>query len=367
MTPLLLLCALLSDPVVPAKGLGGLGGLGPPGGLQVTVDPKAAACENDLFSALNAHRARNTKPPLTMDERLRLFARRQATLAANGDPAAQHAEETLKSQNLAPLGHRLQFSFGANGAKVLAELQQKPDTASALLDDFQRVGIGAFWVPETEPYCQVTLLLVEDPDPMIGKPGLSPAQTDPVMEAAHDAIRACYDKALLKNPNLRGDATMLIVIGANGRPERVSFTKGLGALDTESCLMNVVRGLTFPLPYKGKPVTLYHPMAFTPPQGNRKLGKLTVHQISQGFAPLADGFKACLDARLKIRPTLVGTITLAGVINGHGDVAEARILEDEIADPELAGCALALARTAHFAAPTFGGEVDFTYPLRFGL
>ncbi|HET6346960.1 MAG TPA: AgmX/PglI C-terminal domain-containing protein, partial [Myxococcota bacterium] len=329
--PSLSILALLGALAQPTPG--GLKGLGAPGVGLRRADPKALACEKTLLEAINGARTAANQTVVQPDDGLRTFARRYAELAATGDPGARRAEDAIKAERLAPLGFRWQYSAGADPNAILQELTRGNDGAIFVSGDFGRAGVGAFWVPDTPPYWQVALLFVQDPDPRAGQPGLSPTQTDPVMLAAGDKLRACYDAALRRNPNLGGDVVLRVVIGARGAVESVGFTRTLGDLPLDGCLRDVVRGLIFPAPYKGKPVTLFHPMRLTPPQGGRKLGKLTAQQLSGGFALGSEDFRNCFIERQKLRPKLGGTLTLTGVINTEGTLTKCDVLYDEIGDP----------------------------------
>src|SRR5687768_5663267 len=120
----------------------GLAGLGAPGGL-VKVDAKTIAFEQELLAAVNAARQKAGNQPLAMDERLRTFARREAELAAQGSPEAKNAEQRLKSQNLAPFGHRIQYGFGVKAKEALATIMKDAAVRKELLAEFARAGVGA--------------------------------------------------------------------------------------------------------------------------------------------------------------------------------------------------------------------------------
>jgi len=345
--------------------LGAPQGLPLTGGLRKAADPKVVAFELAVHNALNETRAKAAQTTLTLDERLRAFARAEAELAATGNPSAATVGERIKQHVLAPYGHYLQFSFGVDATKLVADLIKDKAVRANLTGDFAKAGIGAFFVPADKPYYQVALLLVREPDPMAGKPGLSPTQTDPVMSTAMPAFAACYDGALKEDPNLRGDVVLQVVIGAGGKVDAAKWLKAIGRPAFDDCGLGVGRGLVFPAPYKGKPVTLNHPMRFTPPQGNKRVGRLTPAQLSSGFTRAQGDFKACYDERVKMKPTLGGTLTLALRISADGAVDAVDVLQDELADGDLAACVVARARSLRFAVPEFAAPLDVTYPLRF--
>ena len=349
----------------PAPAPGGLGGLLPPSGGLVHVDGRALALENDLLALINQRRAQIKQTPLQGDERLRTFARTQAEAAANGTTTLAQAEAAVQAQNLAPLGHRLQFAYGSSAASVFAGLKEGVKTF--VESDLTRLGVGAFVVADKPVAFQLLVLGVQDPDPMMGKSGLNAAQTDPVLHGAEKPLQACYNASLRNNPNLRGDLLLELRIDANGHVSAAKLLRGLHVERLDACLLGVAAGLNFPEPYKGKPVTLLHPMRLIPPQGDRRLGILSNEQVQSGFKMAQEDFHTCYAARLKEQPKLAGTITLQGIVAPDGSVKNIEVLHSDASDAPLQVCVLNRAKQLHFAAPAQGGEVDITYPLRFGL
>lgn len=337
-----------------------------PRGLMLGADPKTLAFETQVLGELNQVRAAASLPPLTMDERLRQFARKYAEHAAKGEPQAGTVNDAIKQQGLAPHGYRTQFSYGATAKRLMDELRKDRAAMTSVQGEFARVGVGAFWVPVEQPYFQVMLLLAADQDPRAGQPGLSPEQTNPVMNAAAERLRSqCYEAALKDDPNLKGEVLFQIVIGAQGKVDSAKLLKKLGSASFDDCGLRLVQGLTFPVPYKGKPVTLNHPMRFTPPQGDRVIGKLTVAQIDTTFRQASTDLRACYDARLKLKPGLAGTLTLALVVEPTGAVRSVEIKEDTLRDEQVGACVLARSKRLVFPAPKHGGEVDVTFPIKF--
>ena len=352
----LILSALPGESAARPQGLGG--------GLA-TLNPKAMAVESDLLNAVNALRRKSKQQPLAMEMRLRLFARKEAEGAARGDPTAGAVHDRVKQQGMAPYGYFLQSVYGTSAADLLKRLRADAATRAALVDSYAKAGIGAFYVPADPPYFQVLLLLAAEPDPMAGKPGLSTEQTNPVIQRAMPAISRCYDRALERNPNLRGKVLFSIVIGGDGRATETTLLNSLGEADLDVCMLQVVRGLQFPKPYKGKAVTLNHPIQLQPPQGDKVVGKLTAAQIRATFDRATFELTQCYEGRLAERPRLAGKMVLALTVLATGEVTRVRFTEDALGDGPLAQCILAVATALRFPRPSYGGEVDVTYPLNF--
>ncbi len=371
LVPLLIACALPSSADAqprglggPAKGLGQPGGLGAGGGL-LKVDPKASALENALLQQVNDLRKKKKLPPMAMSARLRTLMRKESAMAAKGDPAAAKIHERIKTQGMAPYGYMVSAVYGTDAAELFKGLKKDKKIVEAMLKEYVSAGIGALWVPDEPPYYQVTVLFAQEPDPMAGKSGLTKAQTDPVMRAATPRFKGCYDQALKRNPNIGGSMLVKIVIGAGGKVSQSVVLQSLKDVDLDVCLTTVARGLTFPAPYKGKPVTLNHPFAFAPPQGGRRLGKLSDGQLNGVFSRARSSFRRCYDDRLVKKPKIGGEIILALTVLPSGDTKNVRLSEDEIGDLPLAKCILSLAQELRFPRPKFNGEVDVTYPLSF--
>lgn len=337
-------------------------------GLPLGVDPKVPALESSLLDHLNkARTAAKREAPLGMDEKLRAFARRYAELAAKGAPEARQIEQQIKAQGLAPYGYRVQFSAGDSAETIVKELKKDKGTWASVIGEFTRAGLGAFWVPAKPAYFQVVVLLAAERDPLDGVPGLSKEQTDPVMNGAAERIKAsCYDPALKVSPNIRGELVFQLVIGESGAVSKASLLKGLstdGGFD--GCALGVARGLKFPTPYKGKAVTLNHPMRFMPPQGERNIGVLQPSQIQAAFAKAAPAMRRCYESRLKADKYLEGRYVIRVTVEGDGKTRDGKLDEDTIGDATLAACILEQVKVMRFAAPAGGGEVDVTYPLSF--
>jgi len=343
-------------------------GLPPPGSNTVlSAPPKTLAFEMEVLKTINALRAGKGLVPLTMDERLRQFCRQQAEYSASGDPAARTALDRVQKQRLGPDGFFLQNTFGKAAADVVKALRVDKTTEAALAGEYARAGIGAVWVEAKPPAFQVTLLVVNDPDPMTGKPGLSNAQTDPVMAAAAKRMTGeCYNPALAKNPNLRGDLLFQIVITGDGSVERANLLKSMDDEAVEACAVKVVEALRFPAPYKGKPVTLHHPVRFTPPQGDVQVGRLRPSEIESTFATTAADFRACYDVAAKAgNPKLKGSLIVAAHVGADGGVMSTSIKEDKIHTPALTDCVLTRVHDLRFPRPEFDGELDVEFPLSF--
>lgn len=354
------LCAIWTSAAT-AQGLKGA-----PGGLLKAVDPKVVAFEQALLDALNGVRKKANKPPVMLDAKLRGFARHEAELAAVGSPLHKTFEARIKDQKLAPFGHRMQFGYATRPEEAAQALEKDATLKAAWLDGTtQRAGIGAFYVPETPPYFQYALLIVADPDPFAGRAGLAASDTDPVMTRAMPAVQVCYDAALKRDPNAKGDVIFQLVIGDLGQVDSAKLLRSIGDANFDACVLQLARGLTFKTPHRGKPVTLNHPIRLTPPQGNVRVGRLSPSQVQAGFGAAMADLKACYDKSAKNQPDLFGTITLGLSVSELGAITALDVVHDEPGDAALVACVLARVKQVRFAIPEFGAPLSMTYPLRF--
>ncbi|MEO0811444.1 MAG: TonB family protein [Myxococcota bacterium] len=345
----------------------GLTGLGPPGGLS-KVPPEVTRMENALLGKINTIYRKKTSE-LRADTKLRGFARAQAERAARGQSKASELPALIESRKLAPFGYYFQFVFGETEAKLLKAIEKDRALAKSLSGEFSRIGIGAFLAPAETPFFQVMLLLAKDLDPRAGQPGLSKAQTDPVMNQAAKTMKdSCYDLALRKNPNLRGQVLFELRIGPRGHVDSAKLLRGVEADQFDPCVLSVVQTLRFPEPYKGVPVTLRHPIQFNPPQGTKIVGLLTDGQVRSTFARVAPNFRKCLNDRLEqlMSKKLKGRIELEVDVSKTGNVTKVKIVDDTTLDEPLQRCVTSLVEKLRFPEPKYGGPTTVRFPIDFG-
>ncbi|OGR12042.1 MAG: hypothetical protein A2341_06890 [Deltaproteobacteria bacterium RIFOXYB12_FULL_58_9] len=357
-TPILIAAAMTATGSLAVARLGGLG--------AKNADPKAVKVEMEILAALNKMRKTKSLEPLRMDEQLQAMLREQSERGARGDPAAKTFELRIKTQKLAPHGYRLQYLAGTHSNELLGEIGKDADTQKALALEYADIAIGAFFVPDDPPFFQVAVMVVQKPDPMAGKTGLSPEQTDPVMkEAATTIKKLCYDTALRNNPNLTGNLIFRVVIGGKGNVEKAELISKTGMDVFDACALNAVREFQFPAPYKGKPVTLNHPMRFVPPQGGKTIGRLSPGQVSRVFHTKEQEFKNCYDERQKVKAKLGGTFLLVLTVLPSGKLKSVDVTTDELGDTLLRKCLLGHVNELVFPEPEFGGEATIEFPLKF--
>lgn len=92
-------------------------------------------------------------------------------------------------------------------------------------------------------------------DPMIG--GKQDAKVEKAIAPHRPRIRACYKKALAKEPGLSGAATFDATIGKDGKVASARFVKREGLNeDMVGCLQAAIKGMTFDAGDKSQIVAL---------------------------------------------------------------------------------------------------------------
>lgn len=95
---------------------------------------------------------------------------------------------------------------------------------------------------------------------------LPKAVLDEKLKAASPSIQACYERALQKNPELRGGLTVHFVIGTDGKVVHADASDGepvLSDAPTIDCIVSEVRKLEFPPPRGGR-VFVDYPLRLEP-------------------------------------------------------------------------------------------------------
>ncbi|MBI5510317.1 MAG: AgmX/PglI C-terminal domain-containing protein [Deltaproteobacteria bacterium] len=357
-----IVCATAAHAQTPPR----LGLSGAAKGLSMT-DPKTVKFEADLLAAINELRKAAKLEALPMDDRLRVMARRQAEGVAKGERSPTAIEDELKAQRLAPNGSRVQYVAGVKPKDILKEVERDKTATASLKEEFARIGVGAFFVPEDKaPYFQVTIVVAKELDPMAGKPGLTLDATNKVMADAANTIKSlCYDPALRINPNFSGNLVFQLVIGDKGQVDSAKLNVKTNNDGFDGCALGVARGLQFPPPYKGRPVTLNHPLRFLPPHGDKKVGRLADGHVSRVFRMAEGAIKACYDERVKANPSLKGAIALYLLVGPDGAVKNLVVEHDEPGDPALTVCVSTEVHKLVFPAPEFGADAEVRFPVRF--
>jgi len=92
---------------------------------------------------------------------------------------------------------------------------------------------------------------------------VDPDKVREVVSSQRGALRSCYERGVLENPNLSGTCTVRIVIAGNGTVGTASMQGStLRWLSTERCLLQLVRTWRFPAPVDGKTAAVDYPFTF---------------------------------------------------------------------------------------------------------
>lgn len=109
---------------------------------------------------------------------------------------------------------------------------------------------------------------IDAPGSANARGGLAADVVGTVIKRHRPQVVSCYERALSKNPSLRGQVTLSFEIGAQGnvsKAEILESTLGAdGATEVETCLIAHVRSWSFPRPTDGGPVSVSYPFVFEP-------------------------------------------------------------------------------------------------------
>ncbi|NUP09186.1 MAG: AgmX/PglI C-terminal domain-containing protein [Polyangiaceae bacterium] len=94
--------------------------------------------------------------------------------------------------------------------------------------------------------------------------GLDREAIKKVVQRNVSRVRLCYESALAKQPNLKGKVTTKFVIGPEGKVTAATSSGDIPDQAVIDCVSKAFRGMTFPKPSDGKPVTISYPFVFAP-------------------------------------------------------------------------------------------------------
>lgn len=99
------------------------------------------------------------------------------------------------------------------------------------------------------------------------KSALKPEEIQPVVRAAFQSFRACYEDVLKHSPTASGRITLKFGIRGDGTVEGVGTEMGEGTLNDpkfERCMTDTTRVLAFPATGRREATTVRYPIVFTP-------------------------------------------------------------------------------------------------------
>jgi hypothetical protein len=78
-------------------------------------------------------------------------------------------------------------------------------------------------------------------------PGLTPIQVASVMLSRQPAFKACFNRAIKKNPKLTGRFVYAFTIEATGRVSRAAATAGTAeSAPVDTCIVAAIKKIVFP-------------------------------------------------------------------------------------------------------------------------
>ncbi|MBP5201430.1 AgmX/PglI C-terminal domain-containing protein [bacterium] len=121
---------------------------------------------------------------------------------------------------------------------------------------------------EKKPVAREEKAVLDRPMPEVkrapNEANIDSAGVTKVINVSRAAIKRCYDKALISNPQLNGKMSIKIVINKEGRVDRTEIVDdSLHDAEVAKCVKGVIGRLRFPKPADGT-ATVTFPFAFDP-------------------------------------------------------------------------------------------------------
>lgn len=88
-----------------------------------------------------------------------------------------------------------------------------------------------------------------------------------IIKANRDPFRACYEKSLAKNPDIKGRVTLSFRLAVDGHVLDSAIDPSASDItlpELAKCMGEAVRGLRFPPSKKGKEAIVRYPFEFKP-------------------------------------------------------------------------------------------------------
>ena len=146
----------------------------------------------------------------------------------------------------------------AGHAESCGELAARRDLERGVPGEAAAAGSAA--APSAEPSASTSAA----PDAAAGGEPLPRAVIQRIIQQQRNQYRACYERALARQPALKGRVKVRFVIRPDGTVRRASDA-GSDLPDREviDCVLRAVRTLTFPT-WTGDDITVVYPLAFEP-------------------------------------------------------------------------------------------------------
>ncbi len=164
----------------------------------------------------------------------------------------------------------------APGDAAAVEGMSDPVAGPILVEDgaVRAPGAEALVMPSTIPLASGPnsggTLVIESPDQGAGAaPGVNRGSLDrevirQVIRQNMNAVRLCYERALVDDPTLEGRVTVRFIIGTDGGVDNALVQDSkLEAPRVEACITTAVRQMRFPAPEGGGIVIVAYPFMFT--------------------------------------------------------------------------------------------------------
>jgi TonB family protein len=188
-------------------------------------------------------------------------------------------------------------------------------------------------------------------------------------------VRSCYERELLRRPNLAGTVVVKFAIEASGAVTGVRAS-GLGSV--RGCVARAIETIRFPQPKSGGRVDVRYPFVFKPaaaatfglgatapavrvgkPTSSAGLDKNIIRRyVRRKLARI----RTCYERELAKKPTLAGVVTVRFAIDPSGRVSGVKTSGFH---SKVDACVAAAIRSIRFPKPVGGKRVQVSYPFVF--
>jgi hypothetical protein len=177
---------------------------------------------------------------------------------------------------------------------------------------------------------------------------------DRVFEKAQSGLMECVSKGASRVELLGGDIAIFVGINANGRAEDARLEHStLGDRDTEACMLQVLRGRTWPKPVGGRKGQARKSISFDMPNDARPPVQWSVDDVEDTVKKLHKRVEECTGGGS-------GTYQVTAYIDTRGSAISVGIAPPDNVGESKADCLVAVIKRAKFKSPgSYPAKVSF--------
>ena len=182
------------------------------------------------------------------------------------------------------------------------------------------------------------------------------------------AVKACYERELSRNLDLKGKISSRFTIAADGTVVTSGIMSStMNNAKVEDCVGREICNWVFPKPIGGGTVIVSYPFSFiagdaSAPFPASSLDKEIIREVIRSHTPAV---RACYEAELSANIDLKGRIACQFTIAADGRVIASALQGSTMKNGKVEDCVCREIRNWVFPKPTGGGIVIISYPFNF--